>query len=99
MKICLGGFHFARCLMASVSFWKKMPTTDVQTDVCTFAACAYFHGDWLYHFFVMDKPEIQGLHINYKEVMAIVLSSNDGIICGRINMLSSGQITRQLSVL
>ena len=41
-------------------FLEKMTTTDIQTAAYTYAAGTYFHGDWLYHFFVMNKPEIQG---------------------------------------
>ena len=56
-------------------FLDKLPTIDVQTDACTYGAGAYFHGDWYYHSFVMDTPEVRDLHINYKEVMAIVLAA------------------------
>ena len=56
-------------------FLDKLPTIDVQTDACTYGAGAYFHGDWHYHSFVMDTPEVRDFHINYKEVMAIVLAA------------------------
>ena len=75
MKTYLGSFHFSLFLMASISFLQKMPATDAQTDACTYAAGAYFYGDSPYHPFVMDKPGIQGLGINDKEVMAIVLAA------------------------
>ena len=56
-------------------FLDSMPTTDVQTGACSYGAGAYFHGDWLFHSFVMDKPEIRDLHINYKEIIAIVFAA------------------------
>ena len=56
-------------------FLEKVPTTDIQTDACPTAAGAFFHGDWLYHSFVLDIPEVRNLHINFKEVFAIILGA------------------------
>ena len=56
-------------------FLQKLPTTDVQTDACPTAAGVFFHGDWLYHSFVLDTPEVRYLHINFKEVLAIILAA------------------------
>ena len=69
MALFLSVFN-GKCL-----FLDSMPTTDVQTDACSYGAGTYFHGSWLYHSFVMDKPEIRDLHINYKEVMAVVFAA------------------------
>lgn len=60
----LGHFN-GRC-----PFLKEQPTTDVQTDACPLAAGAYFHGDWFYHNFAVDSPQLASLHINHKEVLA-----------------------------
>ena len=41
-------------------FLERLPATDVQTDASTYGAGAFFRGD---------------LHINYKEVLAIILAA------------------------
>ena len=51
------------------NFLRQSPTTDVQTDACLVAAGAYFRGDWLYHNFALDTPDLTLLHINYMEVL------------------------------
>ena len=56
-------------------FLCRFPTTDVQADACAFGAGAFFRGDWAYHSFVMDNPAVRDLHINYKEVLAVVLAA------------------------
>ena len=56
------------------NFLRQSPTTDVQTDACLVAAGAYFRGDWLYHNFALDTPDLALLHINYKEVLAQVFA-------------------------
>ena len=56
------------------NFLRQYPTTDVQTDACLVAAGAYFRGDWLYHNFALDTPDLALLHINYKEVLAQVFA-------------------------
>ena len=55
-------------------FLDRIPTTDVQADACASGAGAFFRGDWAYHSFVMDNPAVRDLHINYKEVLAVVLA-------------------------
>ena len=47
----------------------------VQTDESTYGAGAFFRGDWFYHSFVMDSPSLRNLHINYKEVLAIIFAA------------------------
>ena len=56
-------------------FLDRLPTTDVQTDACAFGAAAFFRDDWAYHSFVMDDSTVRDLHINYKEVLAVVLAA------------------------
>ena len=56
-------------------FLERLPATDVQTDASTYRAGAFFRGDWFYHSFVMDSPSLRNLHINYKEVLAIIFAA------------------------
>ena len=56
-------------------FLDMLPITDVQTDDCAFDAGAFFRGDWAKHSFVMDDPTVRDLHINYKDVFAVVLAA------------------------
>ena len=55
---------------------------DVQTDACYEAAGAFFRGNWAYYNFSMELPSLSALHINYKEVMAMVvaITKNDLIL-------------------
>ena len=45
------------------NFLRQSPTTDVQTDACLVAAGAYFRGDWLYHNFALDTPDLALLQL------------------------------------
>ena len=56
------------------TFLSQLPTTDVQKDACPVAAGAYFWGDWLYHNFVLNTPELAHLHINHNKVLAQVFA-------------------------
>ena len=56
-------------------FLERLPATDVQTDASTYGAGAFFRGDWFHHSFVMDSPSLRNLHINYKEVLAIIFAA------------------------
>lgn len=44
----------------------------VHVDACNLAAGAFWNGDWLYSVFHVDMPRTTDLHINYKEVCAVV---------------------------
>ncbi len=44
-------------------------------DACSVASGIFFNGDWLYTNFPLDWPEIKDLHINYKEVLSVVLAA------------------------
>ena len=60
--------------MVNACFWRNyLPQMYRQT--CPTAAGAFFHGDWLYHSFVLEIPEVRNLHINFKEVLAIILAA------------------------
>lgn len=77
-------------------FLSTKPITDVDTDACNLAAGAYYRGDWLYHHFLLDSPECATLHINYKEVLALLFA---GVHCGKIIMLSFSVTMLQLYIL
>ena len=51
------------------------PVVDVQTDVSFQAAGAYFSGDWVYLNFGMKSPVLSDLHINHREVLAVVVAA------------------------
>ena len=66
---------FLRIFNGKCAFLNNVPTADVQTDACNFGAGGFFQGDWYYHSFVCDKPEVANLHINFKEVLAIYFAA------------------------
>ena len=44
----------------------------VHVDACNLAAGAFWAGNWFYTVFDYDRPAAKNLHINYKEVCAVV---------------------------
>ena len=66
---------FLRIFNGKCAFLNNVPTADVQTDACNFGAGGFFQGDWYYHSFVCDKPEVANLHINFNEVLAIYFAA------------------------
>ena len=46
----------------------------IYVDACDKAAGAFYRGDWTYTVFDCDLPAAKDLHINYKEVCAVVLA-------------------------
>ncbi len=52
----------------------KQPITCLCTDACTQGAGAVFMYDWVYVNFARDWPEVLGLHINFLEILAIVIA-------------------------
>ena len=73
MQISVGGFPFCQC---KCGFWRKyLPQIYRRLDACPTAAGAFFYGDWRYHSFVLDIPEVRNLHINFKEVLALILAA------------------------
>lgn len=46
----------------------------VSTDACDVGAGATFGNDWVYCQWQTDAPQFQHMHINYKELLAIVLA-------------------------
>ena len=76
-----GWLSFLNVFNGKCMFLEKCPTTDVETDASSLAAGAFFRGDWIYHAFVSDLPSIRDLHINYKEVLAIVYAAQHWCKC------------------
>lgn len=66
---------FLREFNGKRAFLSQQPITDVDTDACRLAAGAYFRGNWFYHNFFLDSPELACLHINHKEVLAQVFAA------------------------
>lgn len=58
------------------SIWlSKLPITCVFTDACNSGAGGIFCNDWFYLNWQVDWPRFEHLHINYKEILAIVLAA------------------------
>jgi hypothetical protein len=53
----------------------KMPITTVMTDACNTGGAGVFQGDWFYCNWELDWPEFKNHHINYKEILAILLAA------------------------
>ena len=52
-----------------------VPKTIVYTDACDQAGGGHCDGDWFYCNWSVDVPEIQDLHINVKELMAVIVAA------------------------
>lgn len=52
----------------------KQPITCLCTDACGQGAGAVFMRDWVYVNFALDWPQVLDLHINYLEILAIVIA-------------------------
>lgn len=54
-----------------------IPTVDapVFMDACSSASGIFFNGDWQYTVFNWDWPDIADFHINYKEVLSLILAA------------------------
>lgn len=65
-------------------------------DACNLAAGAFYKGDWVYSVFSHDLPAASDLHINYKEICAVVLAAQRGQISGKGKLWSSILIARSL---
>lgn len=65
--------NFIEVFNGKAVFIDPSPITSVYSDACTAAAGAVFGTDWYYCNFDIDWPEMSHLHINYKEILAIIL--------------------------
>lgn len=54
-----------------------LPAMDcpVFVDACSSASGIFYNGDWQYTVFNWDWPEVADLHINYKEVLSVLLAA------------------------
>ena len=57
-----------------VVYFRSESDVHVHVDACREAAGAFHAGDWLYCSFKADYPRVADMHINYKEVCAVVAS-------------------------
>ena len=48
---------------------------EVYVDACNLAAGIAYQGDWAYALWAQDWPEVAPLHINFKEVLSVVLAA------------------------
>ena len=55
-------------------YLSKHAKQHVYVDACNTAVGAFYRGDWLYSPFIQDTPAAAELHINFKEVIAVVKS-------------------------
>lgn len=53
-------------------YYSTQSTEHVHVDACRTATGAFWRGDWTYSVFACDRPAAAGLHINYKEVCAVL---------------------------
>ncbi len=78
------------------------PIHDVHVDACNKACGAFFRGDWVYCSFKEDWPEAQGLHINHKEVLSLLVAarrwaplwSNSPVVLHTDSMSAKGVINK-----
>lgn len=68
-------YSFLKIFNGQHPFLSTQPITDVDTDACQLAAGAFYRGDWLYHYFMLDSPAYADLHINHKEVLAQIFAA------------------------
>jgi len=55
-----------------VVYFDEQSRIRVHVDACNKAAGAFWQGNWRYTVFDCDMPAVSALHINYKEVAAVV---------------------------
>lgn len=58
-----------------VAYYRSCGQQVVHTDACNKGAGSFCHGDWIYTNWKRDLPEAELIHINYKEVMAVVIAT------------------------
>ena len=74
----------------------KQPITTVYTDACNAGSGGLFGSNWFYCNWTLDWPVANGLHINYKELLAIVIAATQWgpILAGgkRLYIISDNQV-------
>ena len=58
-----------------VVYYRRCDHVNVHTDACDVGAGMFSRGEWWYVHWSADVPELNEVHINYKEVGAIVLAA------------------------
>ena len=58
-----------------VVFYRQCASYVVHTDACDQGAGMFCGGDWQYVNWRQDRPEFRNLHINYKEVISVILAA------------------------
>ena len=53
----------------------KQPITTVYTDACMAGCGGVYGNDWFYCNCALDWPTMDSLHINHKELLAVVLAA------------------------
>lgn len=53
----------------------EKPIVDVEVDACNYAAGIFFRGDWQFSPFHIDYPNASSWHINYKELLSVLLAA------------------------
>ena len=69
--------HWWMCFMNKFNgtvYYREVATITAHTDACNEGAGMFCHGDWRYVNWKKDCPKAQALHINYKEVLGMVLA-------------------------
>jgi hypothetical protein len=59
------------CVFNGTVYYHDKPSHHIFVDACNVSTGAFYQGDWLYSPFHCDLPAATGLHINYKEVVAV----------------------------
>ena len=60
---------------SGVVYYTRQPEHILHADACTEAAGMFYNGDWQYVVWSKDWPHANPLHINYKEVLAVVCAA------------------------
>ena len=88
--------------MARLLWWITAPCAPVTTDACNDGAGGFYGGECVYTNWRRDWPNVNDLHINFKEVLALEpavlhwgpLWSNKKIFIHSDNQAAVGIITR-----
>lgn len=104
-KDLLWWFNFLETFNGRSTILDKQPLFSVFTDACDDAAGGSFGHDWFYFNWQQDLPEAASLHINEKEVLAVVLAAqrwakfwaNKRIILHSDNMVTVASINKGTS--
>lgn len=104
-KDFLWWFNFLQTFIGRSTVLDKQPLYGVFTDACDDGAGGSFGHDWYYFNWAQDLPEASSLHINEKEVLAVVLAAqrwskvwvNKRIILHSDNMVTVASINKGTS--